>query len=145
MARHQHHLFRMLEENMKDRQVYVNTDKSRLYKVACRFPMFLCVDMIHWIVSHTDPEKMVLKSVSGTQLATFRVKDFWEMYHLPHPLIMMEKPFSRPNSSANSRDILKSWVKEPTKFRTTPSQVYKTKILWNAYEFLVIFACHLYG
>ena len=55
----------------------------------------------------------------------------------------MEKPFSKLSSSANSRDILKSWVKEPAKFRTTPNLVYKMKILQKAHQYLVIFACHL--
>ena len=61
------------------------------------------------------------------------------------PVITMETPFNIPNNNANSMDILKNWVKEPTKFRMTPNQVYKMKILWKAYQYLVIFACRLYG
>ena len=60
-------------------------------------------------------------------------------------VITMETPFSLPNSNANSRDILKNWVKEPAKFRMIPNQIYKTKILWEAYQYLVIFAYRLYG
>ena len=63
------------EENMEDRRVYVNIHKSGLYWIACRYPVFQCVDMIYWIVSHIDPETMVLSSTSETQLATFRAKD----------------------------------------------------------------------
>ena len=40
------------DENLEDRKVYVNIHKSRLYKVAFRYPVFPCVDVIHWI-SHT--------------------------------------------------------------------------------------------
>ena len=40
----------------------------------------------------------------------------------------MEIPFNILNNNANSRDILKNWVKEPTKFTMTPNHVYKTKI-----------------
>lgn len=61
------------------------------------------------------------------------------------PVITMETPFNIPNSNANSKDILKNWVKELTKFRMTPNQVYKMKILLKAYQDLVIFACHFYG
>ena len=67
------------------------------------------------------------------------------MYHFPKPMITMETPFSIPSSNANSSDILKSWVKEPAKFRMTPNQIYKMKILRKAYQYLVIFACCLYG
>ena len=77
--------------------------------------------MIHWIVSHNDPETMALSTASGTYFSTFRAKDFQEMYHLPQLVITMEKPFNRPNNSAKSRDILKRWAKETAKFKTTPN------------------------
>lgn len=57
----------------------------------------------------------------------------------------MVAPFYILNNITNTRDILKCWVREPTQFRTTPNQIYKTKTLKKAYQFLVIFACHLYG
>ena len=96
------------EENLEYRRVYVTIHKSGLYRSSCKYPTFPCTNVIHWIVLHTDPETMVLSSASGTQLATFMAKDFQDMYHLPQPVIMMEKPFSRPNNNENSRDILKS-------------------------------------
>lgn len=67
------------------------------------------------------------------------------MYHLSQPVITMDTPFTRPINSANSRNILKSWVKETSKFRMKPSQVYKKMILQKAYQHLVIFSFHLYG
>ena len=60
-------------------------------------------------------------------------------------MIIMETPFSIPNSTANSEDILKNWVKGPAKFRMTPNQIYKMEILWKVHQYLVIFACCLYG
>ena len=60
-------------------------------------------------------------------------------------MTIMETPFSLPNSSANFRDILKNWVKEPTRFKMKPDQIYKTNILQKAYQYLVIFSCRLYG
>lgn len=41
----------------------------------------------------------------------------------------MDALFTNPNSSAKSRDILKGWVRESYKFKTTRNQVYKTKIM----------------
>lgn len=60
------------------------------------------------------------------------------------PMIIMQTPFNIPCNNANSRDILKNWVKELAKFRMTPNKVYKTKILWKEYQYLVIFKCRLY-
>lgn len=121
----------------------MNIHKSGLYQIACRYTMFPCADI--WIATHIDLEKMVLSSVIETQISTFRVKDFQEMYHLPQLVITMDTPFTRPSNNANSRDILKRWMKKPSKFTKTPSQVYKMRILWKACQLLVIFACRLYG
>lgn len=35
------------EENLEDRQVYVNIHKLGLYKVACMYHVFPCADVIH--------------------------------------------------------------------------------------------------
>jgi len=83
----------------------------------------------HWIVSQNDPKTMTLSSVNGTKLATFWERDYDEMYQMLEPMTITKTPFTLSNNSANSRDIMKSWVKEPARFRLTPNQIYKTKIL----------------
>ena len=108
-------------EDLENRQVHVNIHKFGLYRIACRYPAFPCTDMIHWIVSHTDPKTMTLSSVSETKFATFWAEDYDEMYQMSKPVTIMEIPFNLPSSSANSRDILKNWVKEPARFRMTPN------------------------
>lgn len=132
-------------KDLKDFQVNVNIHKSDLYWIACRYPMLPCMDMIHWIVSHIDPETMTLRTVSGMEISTFREQDYDKMYQMTEPITIMETPFILPSSNANSRDILKNWVKELAKFRMTPNHIYKTKILWKSYQYLVIFSCRLYG
>jgi len=67
------------------------------------------------------------------------------MYQMSEPVTIMETPFNLPSSNGNSKDIMKNWLKELTRFRITPNQIYKSKILWKAYQYLVIFPCRLYG
>lgn len=88
---------------------------------------------------------MTLSSVSGTKLATFWARDYDEMYQILEPVTIMTPPFSLPNSKANSTDIMKEWVNELAHFGMTRNQIYKTKILRKAYQYLVIFACQLSG
>jgi len=83
--------------------------------------MLPCVDMIHFIFLDTDPGTMILSSVSRTNISTFRAHDYDEMNQISKPMINMETPFSLPNNNANSKDILKNWVKELAKFRMTPN------------------------
>lgn len=133
------------EEDMEGRQVYVNIQKSGLYMIACRYLVFLCTDIIHWVVSHIDPETMTLSNTSGTQIATFRTKKYYQMYHFPKLVNHMDALFFTPNVNVNNRDIMKHWVKYPSKFRMTHKQVYKMKLLRKDYQLLVIFTYHLYG
>ena len=63
--------------------------------------------MIHWIVSHTNPETVNLSSVSGMKLATLWERDYDEMYEMSEPAIIMNTPFSLPNNNDNSRNIIK--------------------------------------
>ena len=60
---------------------------------------------------------------------------------MTEPMTIMNPPLSLPDSRAHSRYILKDWVKEPSRFRMTPNQIYKTEILRKAYQYLVIFTC----
>lgn len=57
----------------------------------------------------------------------------------------MDASFYTPNNSMNTRDILKHLVNETTKFRMAPNHIYRMRTLRKAYQFLVIFACFLYG
>ena len=86
-----------------------------------------------------------MSSVSRKKPVTFREENFQDMYHLLQSMVTMDAAFTKTSSSANSRDILKSWVKESSKLRTMPRLVYKTMILRKAYQYLVIFACFLYS
>jgi len=45
------------------------------------------------------------------------------MYHMSKPMTIMETPFNLSNNNANSKDILKDWVKESARFRMTSNQV----------------------
>lgn len=132
------------KEYMEDWQVCVNIHKLGLYKVACRYLVFPWADIIHWIFSHTNPETMALSSSSGTQLANFRTKNYHQMYHLSWLVNHMDALFYTPNNNVNTRNIMKCWVKEPLKFRSTPNQVYKTKSLRKVDQLLIIFAFRLY-
>lgn len=136
---------RTFGEDLKYHQVYVNIHKSFLYQIAYRYPMFPCVAMIYWIVLQTNSEMMVLSSVNGTKISTFRAQHYQNMYHFPKRVITLETPFSIPNNNANSKDILKNYVKGPAKFMMTPNHIYKMKIMQKVYQYLIIFACRLYG
>ena len=86
-----------------------------------------------------------MNSVNWMKLATIWARDYDETYKMMKPMTVMTPSFNLPNSRGHSRDILKDWVNDPTHFRMTPNQIYKTKILRKAYQYLVIFTYRLSG
>lgn len=88
---------------------------------------------------------MTSSSVSGIKLASFKVENYQQMCHVPHLVKCMDTCFYATHNFVNIRDIVKHWVNGSSKLRMTPNHVYKTKSLRKAYQFLIIFACQLYG
>jgi len=62
--------------DLEDQQVYLSIQRSRLYKVTCKYPTFPCAEIITWIVSHMDEKTMTLSSASERKLATSRKRTF---------------------------------------------------------------------
>lgn len=66
-------------EDLEDLKFYVKIHNSSLYQITCRYLMFPCVDMLHWIVSYTNPETMVLRSFRETMITTFMEQYYQQM------------------------------------------------------------------
>lgn len=96
--------------------MYINVHRSRLHRVACIYPTFPCVDVISWIVSHIDVKTMTLSSTNGRRLATLLAADYRHMYHLPKPEVHTDSLLYATKNYVVTRDVVKSWVKEPSKF-----------------------------
>ena len=52
-------------KNLEDLEVYINIKRSRAHRIACRFPVILCVEVIEWILTHMDGSHLMLHSESG--------------------------------------------------------------------------------
>lgn len=88
---------------------------------------------------------MTLSSANGKNLATFRAEEFQQMYHLLESVKHMDSLFYATHSYVSARYIVKHWVKYLLKFRQMPTHVYNTKSLRKTYQFLIIYACIIYG
>jgi len=111
---------------------YLSIWQSRLHRVTCRYPTFPCVDVIRWIVSHIYEKTMTLRNPSGQNLATFLAEDYQCMYHFPELVKLMNSFFYATNIYVNTRDIVKGWVKYPSKFQYKHTHSYKKKSLRKA-------------
>lgn len=95
--------------------MYVNIHKSELHRATCRYPTFKCVDVISWIMSHTDPKTVCLGSTNGRRLSSFLAVDYHLMYHFPKTKLFMDSYFYAKTNYLSTKEIVKGWVKEPPK------------------------------
>ena len=82
---------------------------------------------------------------NGQRLASFLTNDYQLMYHLPMPKSYMDSHFYVITSYLSTKDVIKGWAKEPSKFCQIPNNTYKTKSLRKAYQYLIVLCCRIYG
>jgi hypothetical protein len=54
-----------------DDQVFPNIRRSYLHMVACRTPVFPCIETLGWIIDHTDVMKCMVNNEEGECVGVF--------------------------------------------------------------------------
>ena len=119
-------LTKEFQEELEGWKVYLNIMQLGFYKVSYRYLTFQCVDVISLVVSNSDVETITLRNTTGHKFATFLAANFKQMYHFLGPVKNMESLLYATQKYINTSDIINILVKESTKFRKTPTQMYKT-------------------
>lgn len=63
-----------------------------------------------------DMKNMVLNSVGGYHLASYQPHDINLYYKFPKPKKHLDSWFYENSSYLNTKEVIKSWRQEPTKF-----------------------------
>lgn len=71
--------------------------------------------------------------------------DFQTMYPLPLSETYMDSHFYVVTNYLRTKDVIKGWMKEPSKFWQTPNNGYKTKSLKKSFQYLIVLCCWIYG
>jgi len=103
--------------------------------VVAHPPMFPCVETIKRILQHVDEDHGVIRGHAREVLTSFTIVDISTYYKLPE----REEAFNNIQLLAfndSTKDILKSWWQEPTKFSFRENQVYNTEGLWKVYQLM---------
>jgi len=96
--------------------VYIKIQKLGFCKATYRFPILTCPDVIKWIQQHLDTKITTLNSVIGQNIASYLAHDIELVYQLPKIEGYMDSPLYVFNGYLNTKDIIKTWLKEPDKF-----------------------------
>jgi hypothetical protein len=54
-----------LDVRVIDDQVFPNIQRSYLHMTACRTPVFPCMEVLKWLIDHTDAHKCLINKENG--------------------------------------------------------------------------------
>jgi len=72
-------------EYLEDMEVYINIKNSRIPRVAYRFLVMPCAEVIKWILLNMENNNLVLRSESGNEIATDHLHDIHSYYKMVKP------------------------------------------------------------
>jgi hypothetical protein len=68
-----------------DDQVFPNIRRSYLHMVACRTPVFPCIETLGWMIDHTDAIKCTVNNEEGECVGVFLPVEVQKYYKLRDP------------------------------------------------------------
>lgn len=133
-----------IPETQEDFPMYLNIKRYKLHKIVSHPPIFPCVETTNWIIQSTNIDSWVVRDHICTPLETISSTNIATYYRLPEN----QETFNTwwlSNFAMPTRDILREWWQDPSKFRVRTDEVYRTKGLRNVYQLISAMMCHLYG
>jgi hypothetical protein len=69
-------------EDQYELKVFKNIRRSGIFRVATHVFVFLCIDVITWVLKHVDLENRYVNNAMGQPIASFHPADLNKCYHL---------------------------------------------------------------
>jgi hypothetical protein len=76
-----------------DDEVFVNIHKAYLHMVASRTPVFHCIELLKWLIDHSDAQKCVINDDNGQIVEVFIPIEVQRYYKLREPDEHLNKDF----------------------------------------------------
>ena len=103
-------------------------------------------DTVKWALDHANPEEQVFNDHIGFFLASFKPDIFSKGYGLGISKQLLNYNFlDEVISRFDYKDVVKSWMENPTKFILQPSNIYPISWFREPFSLLVAMFCRLYG
>jgi hypothetical protein len=129
-----------------DDQVFLNIWWSCLHMVACRTPVFPCIETLGWIIDHTDAQKCLINDENGGCVGVFLPTEVQKYYKIRDPEERLNTDFMvKFYEFHDTSRLMASWWKEDKKFTNRSNDWYGTTNLREPYIYLMALICRLYG
>jgi hypothetical protein len=129
-----------------DDQVFPNIQQSYLHMVERKIPIFPCIEVLKWLIDHTDTHKCLINDDSGGCVRVFVLVEVHNYYKLREPkerlnTYFVMKFYERNNTS----QVMASWWREEKNFTNQRTGWYETTKLREPYVYPMALICRLYG
>jgi hypothetical protein len=129
-----------------DDEVFVNIHKAYLHMVVSRTLVFPCIELLKWLIDHSDAHKCVINDDNGQIVGVFLPVEVQRYYKLREPDERLNKDFVvNFYQKHDTSKIMASWWREDKKFTNRNSGWYPTANLRQPYIYLMALLCRLHG
>jgi hypothetical protein len=129
-----------------DDQVFPNIQRSCLHMEACRTLVFPCIQVLNWLIDHTEVQKCLINDENGGCVRVFLPTEVQKDYKLKDPEEWLNTNFVvKFYEFHDTNRLMASWWKEEKKFTNWSNGWYGTVNLRETYIYLMALICRLYG
>jgi hypothetical protein len=129
-----------------DDEVFINIHKAYLHMVVSRTLVFPCIELLKWLIDHSDAQKCVINDDNGQIIGVFLPVEVQKYYKLREPDERLNKDFVvKFYQKHDTSKIMASWWREDKKFTNRNSGWYPTANLRQPYIYLMALLCQLHG
>jgi hypothetical protein len=129
-----------------DDEVLPNIHKAYLHMVASRSLVFPCIELLKWLIDHTDAHKCLINDDNDECVGVFLPSEVQNYYKLRDSELKLSTDFVLSfYASHNTSKIMVSWWREDKKFMNRTVGWYPTTNLREPYIYLMALLCRLHG
>jgi hypothetical protein len=106
-----------LEMRKIDDEVLPNICRDYLHMVASRSPVFPCIELLNWIIDHTDAQQCLINDDNGECVGVFLPLEVHSYYKIKDSKLKLSTDFILSfYASHHTSKIMSSWWREDKKF-----------------------------
>jgi hypothetical protein len=129
-----------------DDEVLPNIRRAYLHMVVSRSPVFPCVELLKWLIDHTDAHKCLINDDNGECIGVSLPSEVQKYYKLNESGEKLSTDFVLSlYASHDTRKIMAFWWREDKKFTNQTSSWYPMVNLREPYTYLMALLCRLHG
>ena len=134
----------ILDAGFEEMTIYANIERSALIKVATRPELFLCSEVIDWILPRADVMRMILANTAKQGYAAYNPAYVSMEYHLPTPQAYLMESWLK-ELGLDLVETIKRMMIPRKNFKTRPSGEYDTSTLRAPYRFIALMLNNIFG